>query len=160
MKEKVYLIETARRAWLMNIINFYGLLFILPYYLLSRFDIRLMLVYMIFMASAGVFLAVKLSILLTKKFRKQLSLDMLKRNILRIAYGAFYGFSIPLVSLVFIPILITITLTINVIEASLAIKLFIVFIVDYVLVFIFAYKNIKIVNSKINEILECLRYGG
>ena len=157
MKEKVYIVETARRAWLMNIINFYGLLFILPYYILPGIGILYVLIYMLTMATVGAFASTKLSVYLTRKFCRELTMDIVGGNILPIAYRALYGFAIPFVSLIFIPIIITTTLVIDAISVSILFKLMVIFIIDLILVFIFVYKNIRIVNVRINEILRYLR---
>jgi len=159
MKKKAYLIETVRRAWLMNIINFYGLIFILPYYILSNLGPNVLLIYALFLVSIGVFLAIKLSLFMTRKFRQRLLSDMKAKNVLSLAYKSFYGMTIPFVSLIFIPIIITITVAINIIPLSMGLKLVIIFIVDMILVFLFVYRNVSIVNSKIKEVLSYLRSG-
>jgi len=159
MKRKAYLIETVRRAWLMNIINFYGLIFILPYYILSNFGPDVLIIYAFILVSIGVLLAIKLSLLMTEKFKRRLLRDMGSKNVLSIAYKSLYGMSIPFVSLIFIPIIITVTIAINIIPLSMGLKLVIIFIVDMILVFLFVYRNVSIVNSKIKEVLSYLRSG-
>jgi len=157
MKEKAYLVECVRRAWLMNLINFYGLLFILPYYMIIGGGAIYILVYVFIIVSLGALIVIKLSIYLTRKFRDNLMRAIEQKNILALAYNAFYGVTIPYVSLLFIPLIVTITMAVGLLEVNVYLRVFIVFTVVMILVILFTYRNIRIVSTNIDRILSYLR---
>ncbi len=157
MKEKAYLVESVRRGWLMNIINMYGLLSILPYYILIGRGMIDVLVYSLILISAGSLILLKASIRLTSKFKAKMLRDIQGKNIMRLAYGGFYGFIIPQVSLIFIPIMITVTMAVSMMDVVIYLKVAIISVVLFVLIVLFTYRNVRIVSANIHRMIEYLK---
>ncbi len=157
-KRKVLLIENARRGWLMNIINFYGLLFVLPYYVLGLVDTKYMFAYFMFLVSGGALLAARLSMCISRRFESEVYEGMSGR-MLPLVYLSLYGHVIPHVSLIFIPIMIVLSLMMASVGAPMYLRLLALFVVFFILILIFTYRNLRVVNTEMREILRYVRSG-
>lgn len=157
MKEKIFLVENARRGWIMNIINIYGLIFLLPYYVLDIISPFYVFLYSITFVIAMPYIASKVSLHLTREFRKKLISNLAQRNLLIVSYLGLYGEVIPQVSLLFVPIMIFLSLVINFFVMNPFLKLFLTFILFFGLVYFFTYRNIKVVKTRLNDILAYIR---
>ena len=157
LKGKAYLVESVRRAWLMDIINMYGLLFVLPYYILVGYGMIEILVYTLVLILVGSYVLLKMSIRLTLGFKAEMLKDIERKNIMHLAYRAFYGAVIPQISLIFIPIMITATMAIGLIEISIYFKIAIIFLILFAFIVVFTYRNVRVVSANIHKILEYLK---
>ncbi|MEX0567646.1 MAG: hypothetical protein Q6363_000600 [Candidatus Njordarchaeota archaeon] len=157
MKEKIFLVENARRGWIMNIINIYGLIFLLPYYVLDIISPFYVFLYSIIFVIAMPHIASKVSLHLTREFRKKLISNLSQRNLLIVSYLGLYGEVIPQVSQLFVPIMISLSLVINFFVMNPFLKLFLTFILFFGLVYFFTYRNIKVVKTRLNDILAYIR---
>lgn len=157
MKEKIYLVENTRRGWVMNIINLYGLIFLLPYYILDIISTFYVLIYSIIFITVMPYIASKISLYLAREFKKRLLYNLAKGNLLIISFLGLYGEVVPQVSLLFIPLMILVSLLINFFIGDPFLKLFLTFILFFGLVYFFTYRNVKIVKTRLNDILAYIR---
>lgn len=157
MKEKAYLVESIRRAWLMNIINFYGLIILLPFYILTRGGVLLVFIYALILSTVGIMVIVKLSVRSARRFRIRVMDEINRRDILSIAYNAFYGVLIPQVSLLFVPIIITVTMAVSIVDIPVYIRIISIFTVFLALVLGFTYRNVRVIRMNIDYIFRYLR---
>jgi len=157
VKEKAYLVESIRRAWLMNIINFYGLIILLPFYILTRGGVLLVFIYALILSTVGIMVIVKLSVRSARRFRIRVMDEINRRDILSIAYNAFYGVLIPQVSLLFVPIIITVTMAVSIVDIPVYIRIISIFTVFLALVLGFTYRNVRVIRMNIDYIFRYLR---
>jgi len=155
VKRKVLVIENIRRAWLTNIVNTYALIMLLPFYIIARsYGLNGTLLYAALLTLLGSFVAFRLAIIFTKKMVRDLAdIEDIKGDI-RIVFMVIYGDCAVRWTTLFVPILIFLSLTIDLLPLSFIIKTVLIFVAFFVLIFIFTYNNMRSVVRNIDRLLE------
>jgi len=155
VKRKVLVIENIRRAWLTNIVNTYALIMLLPFYIIARsYGLNGTLLYAALLTLLGSFVAFRLAMIFTRKMLRDLAnIRDIKGNI-QIVFMVIYGDCAVRWTTLFVPILIFLSLTIDLLPLSLIIKTVLIFVVFFVLIFIFTYNNMRSVVRNIDRLLE------
>lgn len=154
---KLLIVENTRRGWLVNIINSYILLFIFPYYVIgSNYGVWSMVLYGLLLVSVGALLVFRVMRILIKDFVGVLSGKLGLRKKLDLVFLVIYGDCVPRVSYIFVPILIFLSMTIDSLPIQFLYRAAIVFIIMFILIFFFAFLNMRNISRNIDKIKKLL----
>lgn len=155
--KKLVVVENIRRAWLSNIINFYPLLFVLPFYLLVPIkNILNVLLYSYVAVLAGSYVVFRIALKLQKNFVDDLERGLGDKMSLDLVFYTIYGDCEPRVMRFFVPFMIFMTALVGYIVTNFVLQVMLIFTLIFIIIFSVTYRNVYTIRRNLERFFALL----